>query len=172
MGKLREHCKRGHALSGENVHWTGLLRNKRSCLECDRIRNRKWNEGHREKTREKARLRRLAKPEYTLEWTYHISQRQFDEFLIRQHGRCPCGLIFSDRGSGDSFNIPRIDHDHACCQGYRSCGKCIRGLLCHRCNVVLGLFEKRGDVDLLPDFLKAYLNRPVLEQTYPWINCG
>ena len=31
-----------------------------------------------------------------------------------------------------------VDHDHACCPGPTSCGKCIRGLLCSSCNTVLG----------------------------------
>jgi hypothetical protein len=31
-----------------------------------------------------------------------------------------------------------VDHNHACCPGEGSCGKCIRGLLCHHCNAALG----------------------------------
>lgn len=38
-----------------------------------------------------------------------------------------------------------VDHDHSCCpNGANSCGKCIRGLLCKVCNVVLGLMSDQS----------------------------
>ncbi len=37
-----------------------------------------------------------------------------------------------------------IDHDHKCCDGPRSCGLCIRGLICQRCNGILGWFENNA----------------------------
>lgn len=31
-----------------------------------------------------------------------------------------------------------VDHDHRCCPGANSCGRCIRGLLCWACNTAIG----------------------------------
>jgi len=38
-----------------------------------------------------------------------------------------------------------IDHDHNCCPGNWSCGKCIRGILCMHCNWALGHIKDRID---------------------------
>ena len=53
-----------------------------------------------------------------------------------------------------------LDHDHACCPGYKSCGKCARGLLCGRCNFVLGVIENDPTlVDKLLGGIPVYLQR-------------
>lgn len=52
-----------------------------------------------------------------------------------------------------------IDHDHSCCPGEKSCGKCIRDLLCDSCNLGLGAFK--DDLRLLENavkYLKKYCN--------------
>lgn len=51
-----------------------------------------------------------------------------------------------------------IDHDHQCCRNGHSCGRCIRGLLCARCNIRLGSFESLARDGLLGR-LDEYLQR-------------
>lgn len=40
-----------------------------------------------------------------------------------------------------SFNRLTVDHDHSCCPTNSSCEKCIRGILCHKCNTAAGLLD-------------------------------
>jgi len=39
-----------------------------------------------------------------------------------------------------------VDHDHSCCDGAYSCGKCIRGLLCSYCNKTLGMAKDSKEI--------------------------
>jgi len=60
-----------------------------------------------------------------------------------QHGNCKiCNepmLLFPERK--DTAKAACVDHDHKCCSGKRTCGKCIRGLICQDCNRGLGAFH-------------------------------
>lgn len=89
--------------------------------------------------------------DYHLRTKYGITQEDFQSLLDAQNGECAiCST--SEPECNQQF---QVDHDHGCCPGKKTCGKCIRGLLCCRCNQVLGLMY--DNVDLL---LKAvdYLN--------------
>jgi hypothetical protein len=53
-----------------------------------------------------------------------------------------------------------IDHDHKCCRSEElTCGKCVRGVVCNRCNQTIGKYENgliRPDNPLL-DKIAEYL---------------
>lgn len=127
-----------------------------------------WNdpEARREYNRQKARERYAADPERAkesrrkhvakmreedpdywrkykrsipsdLKYRHSITWEQLREVLDGQGGNCYlCGEPL-DPEAPRGFHI---DHDHNCCRGARSCGKCIRGLACHACNTGIGAF--------------------------------
>jgi|SRR5580704_3199358 hypothetical protein len=50
-----------------------------------------------------------------------------------------------------------VDHDHKCCPGKRSCGKCVRGLLCMACNKAIRQVEMiSGWTEAALAYLKSY----------------
>lgn len=67
-----------------------------------------------------------------------------------------CGIC-----QGEFTRPPNIDHDHSCCPGGKYCENCIRGILCHLCNVGLGAFKDSSDVVARAlAYLRAYEERP------------
>lgn len=117
----------------------------------------KWAAQNRERLAEHSRnwyaQNRERAADTAMRRTHNISLDDYARLLDSQGGCCAvCGS--KEPGKGERF---AIDHDHACCPGERSCGKCIRGLLCVHCNVGLGHFRDNGLV-LLSAML--YLSRP------------
>lgn len=80
-----------------------------------------------EEVRDKMREQRLG-----------ITRSEFDMIFESQDGKC---AICRSTDPGSSFW--HTDHDHACCdEPGRSCGQCIRGILCSRCNSSLGMMHE------------------------------
>lgn len=76
---------------------------------------------------------------YALRTKYGLSREQYDALFLKQNGTCAiCGT--PPRGSGRDERL-HVDHDHSCCPTERTCGRCIRGLLCRACNHALGAFQ-------------------------------
>jgi hypothetical protein len=82
--------------------------------------------------------------------SYVLTGASFAQLLLAQDHAC--GMCH------DSFEVGQfihVDHDHACCkEKNRSCGECVRGLLCYACNVALGHIERRYKM------ARAYLDNP------------
>jgi hypothetical protein len=68
----------------------------------------------------------------------------FDAMWAAQNGLCALCDLPMVRG-GRKYDSVCVDHDHECCSGYKSCGKCVRGLIHRRCNFVLGYAEDAPD---------------------------
>jgi Recombination endonuclease VII len=86
---------------------------------------------------------------------YGLTLTAYDEMLARQGGRC--AICRTENPGGKQPEYFNVDHDRSCCPGFRSCGKCVRGLLCAQCNFGLGNF--RDDVTALraaADYLEAH----------------
>lgn len=95
----------------------------------------------------KSRLRRVAK-------TYNLSPQMYqllvDACPKNKKGEALCPIC-------TKYRIRAVDHDHSCCPGKTSCGKCVRGLLCGNCNTILG--RMRDDASALLRAAK-YLQSP------------
>lgn len=76
---------------------------------------------------------------------YGISLDKFNVMLNDQGGRCAICLTNEPPKRGGNLIGFHIDHDHSCCPGKKSCGKCVRGLLCQHCNQGLGQFRDNTD---------------------------
>lgn len=68
---------------------------------------------------------------------YGITLDHYEILLTRQDNGCAiCG------GKNKGGRALSVDHDHNCCSGVKSCGQCIRALLCSNCNVGIGVFHE------------------------------
>lgn len=74
--------------------------------------------------------------EYKRRYKFGLPRGGIEELLERQGSAC----AICERAL--TINTARIDHDHSCCPSVgRTCGGCIRGVLCNACNSGLGMFR-------------------------------
>lgn len=84
-----------------------------------------------------------------------MTKQTFAELVAVQGDKCANpGCDATEPGGRGEWHI---DHDHNCCPKKWSCGKCVRGLLCHNCNIGLGLL---GDSRRRLEGLLVYMGNP------------
>lgn len=119
----------------------------RVLTEEQKLKRKEYQRRYIEKNREKSRAMKRARYDAHIDKikavererfyrkTYGITVADYDRMLKGQGGKCGiCGAEKPGNGAHKNF---AVDHCH-------ETGR-IRGLLCVRCNVGLGFYEKHGD---------------------------
>ena len=112
-----------------------------ACLECKRNSYRKANHPNWEKELNRQR-------EAKFQSRFGISTETRDKIIASVNYQCmACG-----DSEIEAFGNLGLDHDHSCCDSEKTCGKCIRGVLCFHCNLALGYLKDD------PNRVKGLLN--------------
>jgi hypothetical protein len=124
-------------------------KNNKPAFRCKQCHNL-WYRNYYKENVEKVKLNtKKYKENNVFQWTRHgLSKDEYVLLLNKNEGKCHICLTSEDL---------YIDHDHACCTGSTSCGKCVRGLLCRLCNSMLGMAKDNQQVLISASkYLKMY----------------
>lgn len=85
-----------------------------------------------------------------------LTVERYQEMLDAQGGVCAiCGRAPSEGRAG----VLAPDHDHKCCKGSQACGRCVRGLLCIRCNTAIAMMN--DDPGVMAQAIEYLVSRKV-----------
>lgn len=140
---------------------TGAKSHHSACKVCERAMAKDWYERNKDKATAKVKEWRQQNSDAVKQYRadnrqkhyrqeigrkYGVEPSWFDEQLQRQGNACVCCKRQFQWGGKQT--TPHVDHCHDT--------KAIRGILCNRCNTVLGLCE---DDDKLLSALARYLRK-------------
>lgn len=150
------HATNAERIAAKHAQWLDANRDSRAA------QRRAYYEANKERILTQNRAYQKANRDWLtvckLAWRVGLSPEEYLAFLDSRGNRCDiCG-----NGPTSQRKRLSVDHDHACCPGHRSCGRCVRGLLCDDCNTALGRFG--DDPDRLVAAL-AYLRRESAEMS-------
>lgn len=69
---------------------------------------------------------------------YNLPEEEYETILALQGNRCAICRV-------PPYEQFCIDHDRSCCPKKGSCGLCVRGILCRKCNTLLGLADDNAE---------------------------
>lgn len=116
------------------------------CPHCAKIYHSKWQI-----------INKVRHKGYQIKTQYNITLPEKQKLYNRQNNKC---LFFDFCGNAPNLLSVNIDHDHKCCPNIKSCGKCIRGLLCTSCNTFLGKIERHpGLIKSMLIYIKKYVTK-------------
>src|SRR5574337_196740 len=108
----------------------------RACVVCADLKAKRWQKENQDS-------RRIAENHRRRKRLFGLDEAAYEAKLVSQSGGCAiCG-----GANNATRRALAVDHDHSCCPSEKSCGKCVRGLLCDNCNHGIGKF--RDDPELL-----------------------
>lgn len=93
--------------------------------------------------------------------TYSITAEQYAAIKDAQGGKC----AICRRATGAKRNLA-VDHDHLCCKGSTSCGRCVRSILCQPCNRLLA--HIRDDLETAERIVNYLMDPPGREVLAEW----
>lgn len=133
---------------GEAMRWVNEPRRRAGGFWKCRVKHREaakaWSRSHPEAVRKRKKDWAARNPERDLANRRAWDRANQPEIRYRKHHTTSEAMrvVYGEQrgacaacGTPSKFERLRVDHDHACCPGNYSCGRCIRGLLCHGCNV-------------------------------------
>lgn len=138
--KMREYW---HEYRQDNAESIAKYKRKYNQANAEQIaeQQREYRQANAEQIAEKSRKYHQANAEQIAErhrtWRFGVPAGWYAEQLEKQDFKCAI-CPRTEAGGNRRFHV---DHDHTCCPGSKSCGLCVRGLLCHGCNTGLGQFQ-------------------------------
>jgi len=123
---------------------------KKSVVKCRDSRNARQraryatDPEYREKiireTTEAARKNPQVNQRAHRKMSYGITDEVLSKMLEEQLYKCAICFSPISLATTTTKSTVCIDHNRKCCPGNKSCGKCVRGLLCRTCNLGIGHF--------------------------------
>jgi hypothetical protein len=123
IARRRALCRATHKAEARERAQKYYRGNKEKC----QTQNKQYQLSHKEEVAHNGRKHSLAKH-------YGITLEDYDRILIEQKGKCRmCGNPETRKWPSGRVQRLSVDHDHV--------SGVIRGLLCHICNLKLGIIE-------------------------------